>query len=220
MNFPSHSAPGQPAQRVDSDCKGEIDPAARQLLTAKQTGAPLALAEPMRALWLSSFALVSACVGGSEPPGVDSHFVAPTPSPLAAEGIGSVDPVDPVGVAEAIVAAPPLVLDPRNPEAPCATIEIATLPPNTQRMSQVDSISIDVSLGRGCHAEVVSLELFTPGGSTFEVRTRALYGGKRAHFTFPVAGTAIEQRGLAGAWQVRSFVDGKGAALSGFELTR
>lgn len=149
---------------------------------------PLLLPWPMRALWLSSVAMLSACVGGSEPaPAPALELSAPLPLPAA---------------------------------APCSTTTVALQPPTALRMSQVNSIAIDVSLDRGCRADAVRVELISPSGSVFEVRSSALNGGKQARFTFPVAGAAIEQRGLAGPWQVRTLVDGKSAAPATFELTR
>jgi type IV pilus biogenesis protein CpaD/CtpE len=147
----------------------------------------------MRVPWLVSAAFLSASCGPNHPP--SARPVAPARA----------EPLSPI--------------EDRSAQR-CVTTSVAFQPPGAEHLAQVNAISLSVELARGCGAEVATLELFTPQGSAFDVRSAAFHGGQEVHFSFPVAGSAIEHRGLEGQWQVRTFVDGAASDPSGFELKR
>lgn len=165
--------------------------------------------------FLASLLLSSACIGPNNPPSTPEAAAAPF------EYDGYVKPAlleASAHLEHAAVAASP---EPFADVDRCVTTTtIRNDPATATRLSEINSLIVVVSLSRTCRAEAASIELFTPHGSAFEVRSAPLNGGKEVRFNFPVAGSTIEQRRLAGVWEVRTLLDGAAIANpAAFELT-
>ena len=93
------------------------------------------------------------------------------------------------------------------------------LPANETRLSRINWISFEVSLGAVAAPRELQAEFLTPKGSMYEVRKMTVRPGERAvGFLLPVAGTTMDQSGLSGQWTLPAFLDGALAAELSFEV--
>lgn len=153
---------------------------------------------------LAPLLLMSACVGPAEP-----TSAVDAPAPLLGAAVGRVAP-------EHVRPAPPRLERP----ACIPSAAVTFVPAGARRLAEVTSVTATVALPRPCTAERITVELIGPRGNPFEVRTAQSPGAASATFSFPVAGAAIEHRGLSGPWQLRAFADGSAVSPQSFELDR
>lgn len=148
------------------------------------------------------------------------------PAPLAADPSGRVELAPPEIAAR--VPAPALgvgmgagAVTPVKPLT--ATGAVSLSPAGTSRLSEVREVVVRFEVGGANVPGVAAVEFVPPGGMPFH-RAEAPIGTAppeldRLIFELPVAGTAIDDHKLSGAWSVRLLVNGRQLAAQNFELT-
>lgn len=119
---------------------------------------------------------------------------------------------------------PPPVEEPPSPPLPplVGRAEVVFEPVASRALSTVREVHVDLELSGVRGQGALDVEFIAPGLMPYEKRSvvvKALPGEQRSlRFTLPVAGTVIATSSLAGAWEVRFFVDGAPLTVAAFTL--
>lgn len=110
---------------------------------------------------------------------------------------------------------------PQLPEL-SATLEATLDPAEARTTAEVRRVLLSASVIGVAGPRGVTLELLTPSGDIYERQLETLFGSafepQRVEFDLPVAGTFIDQSGLAGTWTARLNLGDEPVALRTFEL--
>jgi hypothetical protein len=110
------------------------------------------------------------------------------------------------------------------PQAPelSAALEAALDPVEAHSTAEVRRVLFTASVIGVAGPRGVTLELLSPSGDVYERQVETLFGSafdvQRVEFDLPVAGTFIDQSGLAGMWTARLNLGDEPVALDTFEL--
>ena len=181
----------------------------------------------MRLLLIGSVWLLAACAVESampaEQPAVASPNVLP---PLNTATPGPAPSEPPLGLA---VLTPAQVAETESPgiafislaQLAGARVVVTRIPQNELSVRQLSWLSFDVSLEAAPNARALVAEFVTPSGAVYEPRRlRVDAGATSLLIRLAVAGTQIDQRGLAGVWTLRLLLDGAPFAAEHFEVLR